>query len=388
MNGAVERMMFVTASLAHGGAERHSVTLLNRFAERRHECHAVYIKREAGLLDRIRLGGAGTVRCLDAARYLDLRALRRFAAHLRAIRPQVIVAANPYALMYSWLALRLARLRSALVVTYHSTRLLGAKEQLQMLLYRLLFWSADCLVFVCETQRRHWLRRGVFARRVCVIHNGVDTDEFRDRWSAAERQELRRSLGFADADYVIGAAAGLRPEKNHVQLVEAVAALRGAGIPARALLIGDGEMRAAIESRARALGIERDVVITGFRNDVRPYMAACDVVASCSVTEALPLAALEAMAMGRPVVHSEVGGAAEMIAQGWNGFLFPAGDTRRLVARLVLLAGRALRESVGRNARQVALTHFSEKSMVERYEEVLLEVSRAGAGAVETALPR
>jgi glycosyltransferase involved in cell wall biosynthesis len=65
-----------------------------------------------------------------------------------------------------------------------------------------------------------------------------------------------------------------------------------------------------------------------------------------------------------------------MIAQGWNGFLFPAGDTRRLVARLALLAGRALRESMGRNARQVALMHFSEESMVDRYEELLLEVGR------------
>ena len=69
--------------------------------------------------------------CLNAARYFDTRALGDFAAHISRIRPSVIVAANPYALMYSWLALRLSRLRVPLVVTYHSNRLLGAKEQLQ-----------------------------------------------------------------------------------------------------------------------------------------------------------------------------------------------------------------------------------------------------------------
>src|SRR4030088_357731 len=120
------RVIWVTASLPHGGAERHAIALMNRLAERGHQCHAVYIKASGDKLDRIRLGDGGTVRCLDAARYLDTRALADFATHISRIGPSVIVAANPYALMYSWLALRLSRLRVPLVVTYHSNRLLGA----------------------------------------------------------------------------------------------------------------------------------------------------------------------------------------------------------------------------------------------------------------------
>ncbi len=189
------------------------------------------------------------------------------------------MAANPYALMYSALALRLSRLRARLVVTYHSTRLLGAKEHLQMMIYRLFFWISDCLVFVCEKQKRYWLHRGVFSRRNEVIYNGVDTEEFRDKQSPQERRTLRGALGFADADYVIGVSALLRPEKNHLQLLEAIAMLRNLGIPARALMIGDGEMRGAIEARARELRVENDVVITGLKLEVRPYIAACDAMA-------------------------------------------------------------------------------------------------------------
>ena len=375
----MSRLMFVTGSMAYGGAERLSVTLMNRLAERGHECHAVYVKNERpDLLDRLRLRAGGTVRCLDAARYLDFCALGQFAAHIARLRPSAIVAVNAYALMYAWLARHLSRLPVPLMVSYHSTRLLGAKEELQMLAYRLFFWTADCSVFVCERQRRHWQRRGLWSRRSEIIYNGVDTTEFRAAPDPAVRQSLRGALGIGDDDYVVGTVAVLRPEKNPVHLVEALACLRRRGIAARALLIGDGEMRGAVEARARALGIDAHVLVTGLQADVRPYVSACDVVALCSVTEALSLAALEAMALGKPVVHSDVGGAAEMIVPGANGFLFPPGDTPAFVDRLVLLANPAVREPMGRRARETAENLFSEKGMVNRYEQTLRELCARG----------
>ncbi len=383
------RVMFVTASLSVGGAERHAITLMNRLAERANECHAVYIKNVADQLDRLQLRDGGTVRCLNAGRYFDLRALGDFAAHISRIRPSVIVAENSYALMYSSLARRLSRLRTPLVVTYHSTRLLKVKEQLQMALYRWFFWTADCSVFISENQRRYWRRRGVFSRRNRVIHNGVDTSEFCDAWSPEERAALRKALGFSDADYVIGIAALLRPEKNHLQLVDAVAALRDRGVPARALMIGEGEMRGAVEARACALGVRSDIVITGLQNDVRPYVAACDTAVLCSLTETFSLAAIEAMALGRPVVHSEVGGAAEMIVPGRNGFLFPVGDTGALVDKLAILADRAVRIRMGSEARRMVEARFSEDTMVHRYEKILSELcqGRAPGAPPSTEIP-
>lgn len=204
------RALFVTGSLSHGGAERHSIALMNRLAERRHECHAVYVKSGADQAGRIRLRGGGTVQCLDATRYFDWAALQRFAAHLGRVEPAVVVAANPYALMYAAGAMRLARRRVPLIVTFHSTRLLGLKEQLQMAAYRPLFWGADCAVFVCDSQRRYWRRRAVSSRRNEVIHNGVDTQVFSSARVAGAGERLRAALGLRDADYVIGLAAVLR----------------------------------------------------------------------------------------------------------------------------------------------------------------------------------
>ena len=368
------RLLFLSGSLAHGGAEHHAITLANRLAERGHECHLGYVKPECDQLARLRLPGAGTAFCLGATGYLDRQALGRLVSRVAHIRPTAVVAANPYALMYASLARVVSRARAPLVMIYHSTRWPGLKQQAQLLAYRPCMWTADCTVFVCEYQRRYCMRRGLLSRRNAVIHNGVDTQRFQDHGSEAERHALRAALGYANGDYVIGIVAALRPEKNHVQLLEATARLRHAGCAAKALLIGDGRMRGVVEARARDLGITPEVLITGFREDVRPYLSACNVVCVCSLTEALSLAAIEAMAMAKPLVHSQVGGATELIEPGRNGLLFPAGDTAALVDCLQRLSDRNAQRMMGRGARVKAEIAFSEKLMVDRYEQLLLEV--------------
>jgi glycosyltransferase involved in cell wall biosynthesis len=361
------RIALVTGSLVHGGAERQAITLANRLADRGHECHAIYIKNDPSQLSRLHLAPPATVRCLHAARYFDLSALSHLNAQLTRLAPQAILATNPYALMYT----SLANPGVPLIVTLHSTFIRTLKEQLQMIAYRPLFWSAACAVFVCERQRRHWLGRGLFGRTNRVIYNGVDLEH----WRAVNATQLRRALGFAEGDYVIGLSAVLRPEKNPSQLVEAIAALCQRGLPARALFIGDGPERGAVEAMARKLRVADRIVISGFQEDVRPFVSVCDVVALTSFTEAFSLAAIEAMALGRPVVHPDVGGAAEMIHSGQDGWLFPVGDTATLVDRLAVLADPVVRTRMGENARASVASRFSERAMVERYEELLFELT-------------
>lgn len=371
------RPLFLTTSLAHGGAERHSIDLMNRLAERGHECHAAYVKNDASQIGRIAIDGG--IHCLDARRFLDRRAVVRLADLLRKLKPSVVVCANPYALMYASLASLEPSLQVPVAVTYHSTRTLGLREHVKMAIDRFFIRRADSLVFVSEKQRDYWLRRSLGSRRIEVIHNGVAPASFRLEDHAAAGRSLRTELGFGDGDLVFGMVAVLRPEKNHIQMLSAVAKLRRAGIPARVLLVGDGPTRDEIESVSRKLGIEKSVRITGYREDVRPHIAACDAVVLCSITEALSLAAIEAMAMSKPVVHSDVGGGAELILPGYNGYLFPVGDTPALVRCLSMLADREHAALLGRNARGVVETKFSEEAMVLRYERLLDDLCQQSA---------
>ncbi len=366
------KLLFVTGSLVHGGAERHTVGLLNSLAQRGHECHAAYVQDDASQLARLQ--GAASAECLQAGSYLDFAALGRLNDVIEKTQPTAVLAANPYAMMYAALALRQSAVSAPLAVTFHTTHLRDAKERLKMLFYRPLFWSADRVVFVCEAQRRHWRRRLVFGRTSEVIHNGVDPQHWRAP-GAEVRERARAVLGFAPADYVVGMCAVLRPEKNPLQLVDALAQLRSRQVPARALLIGDGPLRPAVEARARALGVAASLTIAGFQQDVRPFLAAADAVALCSTSETFPLAALEAMALGRPVVLPAVGGAAEMVRPGQEGLLFPVGDTAALVGCLAALQDAGERRRMGAQARETVEARFSERAMVDRYERLLQELA-------------
>ena len=179
------RIAFVTGSLVHGGAERQAITLANRLAERGHDCHLIYVKNDPSQLARLRLPAHSTVRCLHAKRYLDLSALSHLHALCDRLAPEVVLATNPYALMYAGLA----GIAGPLAVTLHSTYIRTVKEQLQMLAYRPLFWRSACTVFVCERQKRHWLARGLFGRRNHVIYNGVDLEHWQP---AKQKSALRR----------------------------------------------------------------------------------------------------------------------------------------------------------------------------------------------------
>jgi len=362
------KISFVTGSLVHGGAERHTITLANRLAERGHDCSLAFVKNDPSQISRLR--GVTPVECMRARGYLDWVSIKRLRFFLQKQAPDVVVAANQYALMYA----TLARPAAPLAVTYHTTLLQNAKEWLQMLAYRPMFWSASRVIFVCEAQRTHWLRRKLCGARNEVIHNGVDTQYW--NLDLKNRFLARQSLGYADDEMVIGMSAVLRPEKNPVQLVEALARLRGRGVRARVLFVGDGPMRPALEERAKALGLSGQVRIAGFQQDVRPLVGACDVVALCSTAiETFSLAALEAMALGRPVVHSCVGGAAEMVRPGRNGYLFPVGDTEALAGRLAALADRGTRERMGARARETVESRFTERAMVDRYERTLTQLA-------------
>ena len=363
------RILFVTGDLGHGGAERQTITLANRLAERGHDCHLAYVKSADGQRERLSFDPFP----LRAQRYLDFAALRALSDLIEKTNPTHVVAANEYAMLYARLATWGKDV--PLTVTFHATVLQTLKERLKMLYYRPLVWSADWLVFVCEAQRRYWKRRRLTGRRTDVIYNGIDTGHWRMEEGA--RAIMRRALGFAEGDLVVALPAVLRPEKNPVQLVEAVALARRRGVPARALFIGDGPMRPVIEARAQELGIAAETVITGLQQDVRPLLAAADVAALCSHSEALSLAALEALALGRPVLHAAVGGAAEMIEPGRNGYLFAPGDTPALVEYLTQLADPALRRRMAAPARATVELRFSERTMVERYEIGLEELTIA-----------
>ena len=373
-------VLFISASLDFGGAEKHVVSLINGLDTAQFRCSLAYLKPTAPLLPQMDAAQVGDrVFCCHVERKLDRRAVALLVRHIRAEQIDIVVCANAYPLLYGWLARLGCGKAVRLVEVFHTTELNTLKEQLQMILYRPLFWCSDALVFVCHSQHRYWRARALRARHVAVIHNGIDAAWFRDQWSAADKLALRRRYGLRDETYLIGLCAYMRPEKAHGDLLNAVAALRAAGLDVQCLLIGDGPQRLPIEAQIGALGLLPEVGITGFCADVRALVATCDVMAIVSHrVETFSLAALEAMALGKPMVMSAIGGAAEQVAHGESGLLYERGKIPALVACLRALSGAPARDRMGVHGRATVLRHFTLGSMTAAYAALFQRLVRHG----------
>lgn len=371
-------LLFIVNSLDVGGAEKQLITLVNRFDSERFRLHVAYLKRGATLLPELQAGRLDELVCCEVSRGIERRAVMRLRDLIVDRSIDIVVCTNTYSMLYGMLARARAAMRPKLATVFHTTIPRGYKEKLQMLLYRQLFRRCDLLIYVCENQRDFWRQRGLRPAADAVVHNGIDIERFAAVDSPERKLETRRSLGLSPDDYVVGLCSALRPEKAHLDLLQALARLRGRGIPVKGLLIGDGPERALIEGRMAALDLTQHVRITGLQHDVRPFIACCDVMTLVSRTETFSLAALESMALGKPLVMSDVGGASEQVIHGRNGLLFDVGDIDALASHLTSLTSQALREQMGRAAAERVRQLYTQQRMTERCTDVMTQLLGTG----------
>jgi glycosyltransferase involved in cell wall biosynthesis len=197
------------------------------------------------------------------------------------------------------------------------------------------------------------------------IPNGIDTSRF---WRPESRDSWRRRNGFSHDDLLVVSVGRLERQKNPSMLVNAIESIPDAKL----LMVGQGNLRANLEGRSR-------VHLLGVRDDVPEILAAADIFALVSDWEGLPLALIEAMAAGLPVVATSVGCVPEVVQNGKTGLLIPCRDQVALIAALRELAqNRPLRQEMGAAAHKRSLS-FSVDTMVAAYEELFDRLLSSGA---------
>jgi glycosyltransferase involved in cell wall biosynthesis len=371
------KLLFVLEDFEMGGAQRHTVDLIRAlegpFAI---DLLAIADMKKAMIpdLDTVRAAALGR-KGLNPSTW---PALGRAIAERS---PDLVVTVNQIATLGVAIGRGLGLVRAPQAVIFHSTQVKSLQGWLRTVPFFPCVWSSAALVYVSENQSRLWRRRGLDARRTAVIRNGIRADRFTPN-TPPMRAGAKAALGLAPDSYLLGMTAMLRREKNHVQLVEAVARLRARGLPAEALIVGEGPTREEIQARASALGVALQIHITGLQAQVAPFLAAMDVgVLTSTSVETLSLSALEAMATGLPMVMSDTGGASEIVESGRDGFLFPVGDTDALVARLIQCADPEVRAALGAAALAKVHGHFTYDRMAGAYADLFRAVGRGGRDA-------
>jgi glycosyltransferase involved in cell wall biosynthesis len=371
------RLLFVLTSPVRGGVEEVVLALLKRldpgefrlalaapgplldaFAP---DLHDVRVEAEAvaveSPLDRAGLGRLSTF-------------IRRFAADV----------VNPHLFRSTVVAAPLARWHGARVVeTYHGRE--GWRRGLvrgSFLPDRLMARCVDRVIAVSEAARTFLVRdKGYPARKITVVPNGRDLSVFRP---GIAREPARKELGLDRTVPLVGVVGRLESQKGHGYLLEAWPSVVGEFPDARLLLVGEGSLRGALETRARALGVGDSLIFAGFRADVPRLLDAMDVVVLPSLYEGMPLTAIEASAMARPIVATAVDGTPEVVREGRTGRLVEPADPPAL--------GRALRDllrdpegarRMGQAGRDWVLTRFDLDRQVAATAHVYRSLGRRAA---------
>jgi glycosyltransferase involved in cell wall biosynthesis len=383
------RVVELLATGTNGGAQEHVYSLLTRLDRSRYE-PLVLSLTDGNTVHRLRSAGF-RVAVLDE---LDDALAARLVAEEAAAFDADVIHNHMYRaeVVGTRAALRLAESglpRPFVVGTVHSSRIRSAEDRE---LLRLLTQQMDRLIAVSRAiaaKLEHEQRTGA---PVSLIYNGVDLDRYAHQEPCCT---LPDEYGFASGTPIVGVVARLEPEKGHATLLEAWRKVADRVPEARLLIVGEGSRRETLEEQAQSLGLLGDdcngdacvgtrharpgasVIFTGRRDDVPAVVAALDVAVLPSYREAQGITILEAMALGRPVVASNVGGIPEMIEDGRTGLLVPPHDPDALADAIVrLLTDHPLADILARAGHDLVHERFCVERMVASVESIYDEAAQ------------
>ncbi len=361
------RVLHVMDSLAVGGMERALLGLVERTRDRFD--HSICCIRDLGARkDRFEAAGAA-ITFVGKTEGQDWGVPWRIARVCRALRPHIVHTRN-WGAIEGALAARLTRVPAVIHGEHGRDAAEGsAHERRRDRVRRLLFPFVDRIVVVSKHLERWLLEEiGVQTHKAALIPNGVDTDRFRP---GADRDRLRHERGYEPAEVLIGAVGRLHAVKDYPTLIAAFETLLRRRPEARLVIVGDGPERASLGDEIRRRRLQHAARLAGHREDVRDWLAAMDVFVQPSLTEGTSNALLEAMAVGLPVVATQVGGNPEVVVDGVTGRLVPVHDTAALAAAMEFYGlNEDTRGRHGAAGRDRVARQFSMDDMIARYTAV------------------
>ncbi len=361
------RVLHVVAGFGAGGAEWMAANLLRTSDQERFDVGAISLRGpNGGDLERALAQDGIPVRYMGKERGFDPLVLARVARLMEHFRPQV-VHTHTYALRYA-LPYMLCRRIPLMVHTVHNLAEREWDDWSGRLVRRIAF-RRGVLPVAIATEVADSIRRFYGIDGFPLIPNGIPVADFRRPSIGPE--EWRRREGFAPTDVLFVCVAGLRPQKNPALLLEAFVRGPASDPRARLLFVGRGALKSELESRIGALGLQEKVHLLGLRSDVAEILNAADVFVLSSDWEGNPLSVMEAMAAGKPVVCTAVGGVPELVEGGECGLLVPQGDAKALAGAMrYLLESPKAGKSMGEASARRAVERFDLRVMTEAYENL------------------
>lgn len=376
------RVLWVIKGLGPGGAERLLCAAARTHdASRFHiEC-AFVLPYKDHLADELERAGVST-RCLSRRR-TDIRWPVRLTELIRNGGFDIVHVHSPLPGAVARLAVRTLprRGRPKLVSTEHNA---WATHRTLTRWLNALTSRFDDVGFAVTDEVRNSMS-GPVTTRVETLQHGIDVAATAE--AVAHRQAIREEFGIGPAEIVVGTVANFRPQKDYPNLLNAARLLADRAVPVRFIAVGQGPREAETRRLHHDLGLDHMVILTGFRDDAVRVMAACDIFSLASRWEGLPVALMEALALGLPIVATDVGGIGEALVDDASALLVPPRDAGALADAIErVVTDHDLRARLGRAAATMA-HDFDVRRAVDRIEAAYTELAPDAATQPAVAAP-
>ena len=329
---------------------------------------AVLVAQPGGVLYRRASEGDDLVP-LAARSEVDLASAWRLARIIASYRPDVVHAHDPHGVAMASMALSFGgrgagpRLVASRRVDFHLQRHSFSRWKYRQIE---LFIAASAAI------KAILVHDGIPASRIVVVHDGIDVE----RVAKVAAADLHQTFWFPKGAPVIVNVGALVGHKGQKFLVDAMAHVRRQVPDAQLVIFGEGDLREPLTRQIRELGLDKHVVLAGFREDVLALTRSADLFVMSSVTEGLGSAVLDAMALGLPVVGTRAGGIPEAVEEGVTGLLVPPGRSEALAEAIVrMLNDPSARQRMGTAGRARVEEEFGVERLVEgtlaAYRQVL-----------------
>lgn len=243
-----------------------------------------------------------------------------------------------------------------------------------LLTERLMARITDQMVALTQAEKNDHIALSVFSpEKIATIHSGVDVDRYMN--VQVNIAEKRKELGLNSKGLVVGTVGWLLPIKGPVHLLRAMPYVWENHPETSLIFVGKGDLEKGLKEEVHRMGVWDKVKFLGWRDDIPEIMQVLDVFVLPSLNEGMGRVLVEAMAAGKPVVASSVGGILDLVKEGQNGFLAEPGDEKGLaIAIKNLLEDKKMRDEMGKRGREMA-RGFSVENMIEKidvlYESLL-----------------
>jgi glycosyltransferase involved in cell wall biosynthesis len=315
------------------------------------------------------------VTCLNHRNPLDLCIIPRLASFLKERKPDLLEIHLPYTGIFGRISARLAKIRPVLYVE-HS---LAAQRNLHRLHFLTFFINAltyplnDYVVTVSEDTRRDVRRYCLGKKPIQVVYNGIDLKKIDAKNS--DVMCIRQVLGIPEGYKVVGHVANLLPKKRQDILLKAARKVLDVFPRVTFVIVGRGVLDKKLKELAHHLGIQDNVIFTGFVDDLYKVMQTFDVFTMSSDYEGFGISLVEAMALGKPAVVTRIGGMPEVVEENVSGLLVKPRSPEDLADRLLsLLRDDNLRTTMGQAAHKRVEQKFDIRDRVTAMENIYREL--------------